>query len=587
MIKTSIWLSLLCAFLANAQNHDIRANEAPFSLTLEQLNNWTPQSEFTSPANISNLPLARRYPAQLDAARANLDSQAKVLYAPDGMNNFANYLDTQPKFNLYNFTHWSQIDVLNWFAGTADHVVQIPAKPWVDTAHKNGVKVIGSIFLAIAKYGGSADTAKRLLKQDEQGRFVMAHRLVDIAQYYGFDGWLMNQETNLTAIKDANNDLIEGHSDPERGAALGKKMLAFMQYLTAIAPQGMEIHWYDSMLVTGEVRWQNELNDKNKAFLQQGVASADAIFMNYWWDKSMVQDSVRVAEQLGRSAYDVYFGADLWPSRNAQRAFSRSQWLADLFDAESGQALTSIALFAPNFNFNFSGESHTPVFSHFKDNAQDHRSFYRTEQRLFTGDDLNLAINDEQSWPGIGRYLPAKTTVSSLPFVTHFNTGQGKVLIEDGQKTADGWTDMSKQDLLPTWQFAVYGSQTLDPHYDFEQVYSGGSSLAFVGQLSASVTHIPLYQTNFVLGVNHKAKLTLTGDSKGMSFYLQTASGQRTTYSLADYVPVLGSRGIWRTYSIPLSQLANQQVMQLGVLFSGERSVAEVAVNLGQLAIEL
>lgn len=584
MGKIAGLLLVLCALAVNADELTIRANEAPFALTLEQAMNWAPEREFTSPANISTVPLARRYPAQLDDTRGSLDTRAKVLYAPDGMNNFANYLVTQPKFNLYNFTHWSQIDVLNWFAGTADHVVQLPAKPWVDTAHKNGVKVIGSIFLAIAKYGGSPDTAEKLLKQDEQGRFVMAHRLVDIAQYYGFDGWLMNQETNLTAIKDANNELVEGQRDPERGAALGKKILAFMQYLTAIAPQGMEIHWYDSMLENGEVRWQNELNDKNKAFLSQGVHSADAMFMNYWWNKPMVESSVEIAQQLGRSRYDLYFGADLWPSRNAQRAFSRSQWLNDLFDTESGHGLTSIALFAPNFNFNFAGEDHTPIFSHFKDNAQDPLSFYQTEQRLFTGDDLNLAVNDEKSWPGIGRYLPAKTTISSLPFITHFNTGQGKVLIEDGQKTADGWTDMSKQDLLPTWQFAVYGSQNLDPHYDFEHVYSGGSSLAFEGKLQSQDARIPLYQTNFVLGDEQVATLTIKGGSQSMSFYLQAASGERTIYALSDYSPKSEHQGEWYRYSIPLNKLAAQHIVQLGVSFSAQSS--DVSVNLGELAIK-
>ena len=127
---------------------DISPNQPPFALTLEQTRHWTANSEFASALNVSHEPLARRINAYLNAEQQQLDTRAKVLYAPDGMNNFANYLQTQDKFNLYNFTHWAQIDVLNWFAGTATHTVQIPAKPWVDVAHKNGVKVIGSIFLA-------------------------------------------------------------------------------------------------------------------------------------------------------------------------------------------------------------------------------------------------------------------------------------------------------------------------------------------------------------------------------------------------------------------------------------------------------
>ncbi|GAC11800.1 endo-beta-N-acetylglucosaminidase [Paraglaciecola chathamensis] len=584
MLKTLCSILLCSTFFCHAQSNDIRANQGPFALTLEQALNWTARSEFSSTQNISTEPLARRHAAQLDSSRANLDTRVKVLYAPDGMNNFANYLDTQATFNLYNFTHWSQIDVLNWFAGTADHVVQIPARPWVDTAHRNGVKVIGSIFLAIAKYGGSADTAEALLKQDAQGRFIMAHRLVDIAQYYGFDGWLMNQETNLTAIKDAENELVEGQKDARRGAKLGQKMLAFMQYLTAIAPQGMEIHWYDSMLENGEVRWQNQLNEKNQAFLHQGVSSADAMFMNYWWNKPMVERSVSLAQELGRSGYDLYFGADLWPSRNAQRAFSKTQWLEDLFDSDTKQGLTSIALFAPNFNFNFSGEPHTPVFSKFKDDPQDSLRFYQTEQRLFVGDDLNLANNDLDGWPGIGRYVPAKTTVNALPFETHFNTGQGKKLIENGQQVLSGWTDMSKQDLLPTWQFAVYGNQSMTVAYDFEEVFSGGSSLVFTGSLSTQKTRIPLYQTHFVLGKKNTATLTLKGDVSALSLYVETADAKRHMFALNAITPNDTQQG-WHTYEVSLSTLAKEPIGQLGMLFREGTAEENVNVYLGQLAI--
>src|SRR5690606_25087433 len=138
-----------------------------------------------------------------------------------------------------------------------------PARPWVETAHKNGVKVIGSVFLGVAQWGGSADTAEALLEQDAQGRFVVADRLIEIASFYGFDGWLINQETDLTAVKDNNNQLLKGQKNQARGEALAARMLAFVQYLTAKAPQGMEIHWYDAMVASGEVRWQNQLNDKN------------------------------------------------------------------------------------------------------------------------------------------------------------------------------------------------------------------------------------------------------------------------------------------------------------------------------------
>ncbi|MBU0911157.1 MAG: glycoside hydrolase [Gammaproteobacteria bacterium] len=569
------WFVLLCLSGAGfAAQAELLPDQPPFALTLQQARDWSPQAPTASVENVSQVPLARRISAPL-AGQQQLDTQAKVLYAPDGMNNFANYLKMQPQFNLYNFTHWSQIDVLNWFAGTADLTVQIPARPWVDTAHKNGVKVIGSVFLGIAQWGGNPDTVEALLEQDNQGRFILADKLIQMADYYGFDGWLINQETDLTAVKDAQNQLVKGKKDPERGRELAKRLLAFMQYLTANAPQGMEIHWYDSMLASGEVRWQNQLNAKNQQFLQAQVPSSDAMFLNYWWDQAMVRSSRQKALELGRSPYDVYTGVDLWPSRDAQRAFSSYQWLDWLFDGH--KALSSIALFAPNVNFNFEGETHTPAFSRFRTDPTDVSSFYATESRIFAGDNLNLALVDKSGWKGLGAYLPAKSSLLSLPFSSSFNTGQGKVMMQQGKKTGGAWTDISRQDLLPTWQFAVQGRNTLQLSYDFDQPYQGGSSLAVRGTATKS-SLMPLYHSSVVLSANSKIQLISRGQSQGLKLYLQTAEGERFQLPLQPSTD-------WLSQSESLAALAGRNIVQIGLLTEGAAEALDARLGLLEISL--
>lgn len=562
-MRNLLWCCLvLCSSLAQtvamAQTTGLQPADPPFALTLQQLADWTELGVTANAANRSLVPLARRLSAPLDGLAVQ-DRQAKVLYAPDGMNNFGNYLTPQPQFNLYNFSHWSQIDILNWFAGTADHTVQIPARPWVDTAHKNGVKVLGSVFLGIAQWGGNPDTVEKLLTQDAQGRFVLADQLIRIAQYYGFDGWLVNQETDLTAVKDATNQLVKGEKNPKRGAELAGRLLAFMQYLTARAPQGMEIHWYDSMLQSGVVRWQNQLNEKNQLYLQGAVRSSDAIFLNYWWDQAMIRQSADRAVALGRSPYEVYTGADLWPSRTAQRAFSQTRWLDDLF--VDGKALTSIALFAPNVNFNFDGEADTPAFSQFQHKPDEVQSFYQTEQRLFAGDDLNQASTDATGWKGLGAYLAAKTAVLSLPFQTRFNTGHGKKYWQDGQPQGTGWSDISQQDLLPTWQFAVQGDTGMKLFYDFDRAWSGGSSLAIQSGARRGTSHSPLYRTSLAVSGKTQLKLRVWGQAEGVSLYLQTADGKRLT------LPLQNSSD-WQQLSASWPELQDQQIVQIGLLLS-------------------
>jgi endo-beta-N-acetylglucosaminidase D len=559
-------LTLLFSLGTNAAQ--LLSNQPPFALTLEQVARWAPDSELASSENVSRQPLVRRIPAPLGEQQPG---PARVLYAPDGMNNFANYLDTQPVFNLYNFSHWSQIHVLNWFAGTAEHTVQIPARPWVDTAHRNGVKVIGSVFLAVAQWGGSADTAERLLAQDDKGRFIFADKLIEIADFYGFDGWLINQETDLTAVKDGNNELLKDQRDPERGKALAGRMLSFMQYLTARAPENMEIHWYDAMVPSGEVRWQNELNQHNSRYLQSNVRSSDAIFLNYWWDEQKVLNSRQQALDLGRSPYEVFFGVDLWPSRNAQRAFSRTAWLDWLFD--DGQPLTSVALFAPNFNYNFDGEPHTPAFSQFEQDGSEVEAFYRAERRLFAGDNLNPAIPDQQGWKGLGAYFPASSTVTSLPFTTHFNTGQGKVLVDKGKQVGGPWTQMERQDILPTWQFAVSGNQAVSLKYDFDKVFDGGSSLAIGAERNAELAIIPLYQTSVIAGESGQLRVVFQGH-KGLSVYLQTADGQQFDFALPASTD-------WQLSEFSLSALAGQKVQRIGLKVQSGKG--QLDANLGML----
>lgn len=603
-------LLLTPALAAQAQGSGLTPDQPPFALTLQQTKSWTPHGTTASKANISQIPLAARHSAPLSSTQAQ-NQQAQVLYAPDGMNNFGNYLQPQSKANLYSFSNWSQIDILNWFAGTADLSVQIPARPWVETAHKNGVKVLGSVFLGIAQWGGNPDTVEKLLEQDAQGNFIMADQLLRIAGYYGFDGWLVNQETDLTVVKDAQNKLVlaangKPQRDKARGQQLAAKMLAFMQYLTAKAPAGIEIHWYDAMVADGTVRWQNELNANNQAYLKvDGQAStkagSHAMFLNYWWNGAMVKRSVQRAKAAGLSPYQLFFGADLWPERDAQKAFVQTQWLRDLLaDSGDGQGRiqSSIALFAPNVNFNFAGDNTTPAYSTFAKDPKDIDRFYQTEQRLFAGDDLNVAVLDGgKAWPGLGAYLSAKTVLTQLPFVTHFNTGQGLYWFEQGERlpapflnmakdatataTNSGWSDISQQDILPTWQFALQGSAAAAStlQYDFNQGWSGGSSLLLQVRKAGDLT-IPLYQLALTLPATAQLQLQLQTDAPGaVVLLLQTAQGQ--------YRYPLGAKAAaqqWQAQAIDISALKGQQLQRLSLELSATRP-AKLQFRLGRIAL--
>ena len=556
------FLSILSTVLLACSATEVRAEATdeylPFAMTLEELSEWQAGGTLAYPENVSRVPLATRFVDTESRYERGLNTQVRVLIAPDGIGAAGNYIEEQQRFNLYNFTHWSQVDILNWFGGTSERSLNIPSRPWVEAAHRHGVKVIGTVFLAPTAWGGRADMARKLTVSDDDGHFPLAGKLVRIAEYYGFDGWLINQETDLRE-----------HLDDESAAEAAAEYLAFMTYLTGIRPEGMEIHWYDSMLADGRVDWQNELNSRNLVFLQDGARrSSDAIFLNYYWNRRMIQDGAAIAEKAGRSRFDVYVGADLWPGRKAQALAWERKWLQALFEDDDGllsSPLGSVALFANNYVYSYSGSQAIPASSDFINDSDDVESFYRGANQLFGGIDENAATADaDDDWPGIGRYVPARSSITALPFSTNFTTGHGKIFAMRGVTEPRDWHDLSRQDHMPTWQFAVTGNQSTRLAFDFDHAYEGGNSLRISGDPRLGASDVPLYKVRLDVGkktrfsVVYKSALPTTD----ICAWLLFSNGERVCLDM-----VVDEAG-WNEASTSLSAYAGRTISRIGLSLS-------------------
>ncbi len=68
-------------------------------------------------------------------------------------------------------------------------VIGIPIAAFINTAHKNGVKAIAEYFIP-----RDPQYTEEWLYKDENGEFPYAKKMVEIARYYGFDGYFNNQE---------------------------------------------------------------------------------------------------------------------------------------------------------------------------------------------------------------------------------------------------------------------------------------------------------------------------------------------------------------------------------------------------------
>ena len=164
------------------------------------ITNWSPQNDPDAKFNRSRVPLAKRvYEPELMKANANQYYEGQICNATilypmcslspsQGANNFVGY---QP-------TYWQYMDKLVYWAGSASEGIIIPPPAGsTDAAHQQGVKSLGQIFFPPSAFGGTIAWVNQMLTK-ENGEYIYARKLYEIAKYMGFDGWFINEETGYS-----------------------------------------------------------------------------------------------------------------------------------------------------------------------------------------------------------------------------------------------------------------------------------------------------------------------------------------------------------------------------------------------------
>ena len=182
-------------------------------------------------------------------------------YLEDKYNNGCQNLSEEP----YTFIHWSLIDTFVYFS---HHFITIPPLGWIEAAHKNGVKILGTI---ITEFDPGSKICNEILASRDNVDLLVS-KCVEIAKYVGFDGWLLNIENPID--KTLMDNLFY----------LVKELTIKMHE----AVENAEVIWYDSVTIHGDLKWQNCLNDLNEAFFDL----CDGIFLNYTWNEEGLASSV-------------------------------------------------------------------------------------------------------------------------------------------------------------------------------------------------------------------------------------------------------------------------------------------------------
>nr|XP_057905654.1 cytosolic endo-beta-N-acetylglucosaminidase [Doryrhamphus excisus] len=430
--------------------------------TLDELLSW--KQSVANPFNVAAVPLAEREPALRSCSR-------RTLVSHDMMGGYLDdrFVQGTEAEAPYAFYHWQYIDIFNYFT---HNLVTIPPAVWTNAAHKHGVLVLGTF---ITEWTDGAVTCEAFLKEDLYQK--VADKLVQVSHYYGFDGWLINIENTLSEVA-------------------VKYTPVFLRYLTDQMHEripGSMVLWYDSVIETGELKWQNELNQSNRVFFN----ACDGFFTNYNWTAQNLQWMTANNHTHGRQA-DIYVGVDV---------FGRGEVVGGMF--ETNKALEIIR------KYNFSAAIFAPGW------------VYETQ------DKTEFRHNQDKFWDLLKNSLYIHRPSVPLPFISSFCQGFGNAVHWKGKwETNRKWFNLSAQEMQP-WYYReeLGGLGWVRSRGCPEDAWNGASSLLLDGFIPASHTspvcarifslHVPLASKTLVsmvykslshVTVSLELRMTHTGD---------------------------------------------------------------------------
>ena len=230
----------------------------------------------------------------------------------------------------YFIEYWSIIDIFVYF--THDFIT-IPPVQWIENSHKHETLILGTLITE-HEYG------TKLTHQFIDNKIIrqrVVKKMVDIAVYYGFDGWFLNFESHLKQ----NNHTQQSINN----------LILFVREITnelhKQIPYG-KIIWYDSVSSkTGKIQWQSRLNNIGMPFFNE----CDGFFTDYHWQKQHPLESIQFASKNNRE-YAVFTGIDIW----GRGTFGDGQYNTGnitnyLLNGINKTKTTSIGLFATGWTF--------------------------------------------------------------------------------------------------------------------------------------------------------------------------------------------------------------------------------------------
>lgn len=518
----------------------------------DDIKNWSPQTDPDAKFNRARVPLAKRFKEPtLMKANPNQFYEGQICNATilfptcsmcpsQGANNFLGY---QP-------TYWQYMDKLVYWAGSASEGIIIPPPAGsTDAAHQSGVKSLGQIFFPPSAFGGTQAWVRQMLTV-ENGEYIYAKKLYEIAKYMGFDGWFINEET---------------------GGGSVKEWVGFIKQFNELADQNgdtqMEIQWYNASTLANTDILTSHKNTSQ--FLEYG---SPGDYRNY-------------SEYLGCTVEEtfakIYGGVQVVHSGHTGYTSALDRAMPT-----TGH-VGSLDLFCPEERIwkdnvkNLLGKNDTGEQAY----AAIKKTF-QNEEQMWVNTQGDPSTTVTSGWPGLSGRMIERSAITEMPFVSSFCVGVGKHRFVEGEKMGtQDWYHSGVQSVMPTYRWWIENKGNLAATIDWDDAYNFGSSVKVAGTLSAGDHLMRLYKTQ--MAVSGAATLRLvykTSTAGSVEVKLSTESSTTPDVTLSAPATTTEKNG-WTVADYDLSTLDGKTIYLIALNLKADAEVAAYTLQLGELAV--
>lgn len=469
------------------------------------------------------------------------------------------------KFAADVFSMWQYT---NLFGSWNHSFFQAPGA-WVDAAHRNGTDIFSGIAFFESWTGdGDATYSAMITQKDASGNFKYVKPLINCLMFFGADGINYNWEDN--SYTDA--DIVAFHKQLYKYAA----ECGFTNYHSGIytSQSGFTAGNADALFGTKDTGKTHDtmLNYANGDFswqisntvtaAEQVMGTADGVYAGVW-----IVGMDRRWTTLDQDAQSHKAGVCLWGEHGQSRFMSYNTGDGP-YDTQGNYQ----RLLERGFSGGYRNPAERPAVSNTGNNWE-------------KGADGKLPLS---TFAGLATWIPERSAIQgNLPFETHFTLGNGDRYFYKGKMShSSSWYNMGAQDLVPTYRWLRYKSNTTEVSNDVEvnythlDAYTGGSCIELTGASTATGTDIVLYKTALKAGAGAFANVAVktVKDVKATDLYLiirKQGSDAWTEYAVGD---VAGNN--WEEKNIALAGIAEGDVIdRIGLRVKGANSDYQLYVG--------